>query len=453
MKNTNKRQYSPAPKFVMTITIILMVGTLLGAVGYLITKIPCSCMTGNKEFKKIAKDDVNNWKVYSDEKYNFQVRYPADISDPIISENENAGKKELQKEINFNINDDLEISISIWNMEASEKDDLAEAKEKYNEVSINGNYGWQSKQDYNAANENKDPSAAYSFETYFYSKTHIYQIEYKGIYNAENFDLYQKIVSNFEIGEDETANWQTYRNEEYGFEAKYPNDWMYEQNVFLSGSNLVFCPQKLTEVVSERIICKWKKEATKSQYEIGMIYLFNYASDSKPNNPDYRYLGVNNSGYYYLYSSLNSNESIVDQILSTFKFIEKDETKKVKLYYYNKNYDPKFDCLAEAVMPVEREMPKTDTLIQDTINLLIKGEITEQEKLAGFSSEFPNSEFKLLGATLDNKVLTLNFTEVPSFTTGGTCRIGLLAAQITKTAKQFEGVKEVKFSPNELFQP
>lgn len=118
----------------------------------------------------------------------------------------------------------------------------------------------------------------------------------------------------------DVSDWKTYSSEEYGFEIKYPNDWVYEQNVFLSKPNLVFCPQSLTEVKSERAICKWKKGATKSQYEDGMIYLFNYASDSKPNNSDYRYLGVGNSRYYYLYSSESSNELIVKQIFSTFKF-------------------------------------------------------------------------------------------------------------------------------------
>ena len=27
---------------------------------------------------------------------------------------------------------------------------------------------------------------------------------------------------------DETRNWKTYQNEEYGFEMKYPNDWIFE---------------------------------------------------------------------------------------------------------------------------------------------------------------------------------------------------------------------------------
>lgn len=331
MKKQNKKQHSSLPKFVMTITIIMMIGTLLGAIGYLAQKASLGLVNGDKELKKVVKNEIGSWQIYGDEKYNFQIKYPPSIFELVINEKENSGKKEMQKEISFNINDNLKISIFIWNMEASEGNDLAEVKEKYNEVSIGGNYGWQSKQSYKTDDNNKDPLAIYFFETYLYSKTHIYQIEYRGIYSKENFDLYQKMVSTFEIRE--------------------------------------------------------------------------------------------------------------------------GETQKIKLYYYNKNHDPKFDCLPEAVLPVEREIPKTDTLIQDTINLLIKGEITEQEKSAGFSSEFPNPEFKLLGVALEDKVLTLNFTEAPSFTTGGACRTGLLAAQIIKTAEQFEGVEKVEFGSNELFQP
>lgn len=199
MKNKkNKRRQAATPKFIMTITIILMVGTLFGAVGYLATKIPCGCVTGNKAFKKIAGNDISDWKTYGDEEYNFQIKYPADISAPIADKKKDAKIKEIQKEIIFNVNDDLRISIFVWNMEASNKDDLAEAKEKYEEVSVNGNSGWQSKQNYNAGGD-KDTSAAYFFETYLYSKAHIYQIEYKGVYNIEDFELYQKMVSSFEF--------------------------------------------------------------------------------------------------------------------------------------------------------------------------------------------------------------------------------------------------------------
>ena len=32
------------------------------------------------------------------------------------------------------------------------------------------------------------------------------------------------------ISQDETANWKTYRNSKYGFEMRYPNDWLIEGN-------------------------------------------------------------------------------------------------------------------------------------------------------------------------------------------------------------------------------
>jgi len=150
------------------------------------------------------------------------------------------------------------------------------------------------------------------------------------------------------------------------------------------------------------------------------------------------------------------NKVVIPVIFEDYS--EEPGTREIKLYYYNIERDKEINsgavgCSENAVLGVNREIPVSSTPIQDTINLLIKGELTEQEKDSGFSTEFPNPDFKLLGANLKDGVLTLEFTEVPGFTTGGACRVGILAAEITKTAKQFTEVNEVVFKPESLFQP
>ena len=43
--------------------------------------------------------------------------------------------------------------------------------------------------------------------------------------STEEFKVFEQVLSTFEfIDQNETANWQTYRNEEHGFEIKYPED-------------------------------------------------------------------------------------------------------------------------------------------------------------------------------------------------------------------------------------
>ena len=130
---------------------------------------------------------------------------------------------------------------------------------------------------------------------------------------------------------------------------------------------------------------------------------------------------------------------------------------KINLYYYNKTkdqeLDPSIGCSRDAVLPVEREVERTKTPIQDAINLLLQGGLTESEKQEGFFTEFPLAGFSLKGANLKNGALTLEFEDKNNKTTGGSCRVGLLWTQIEKTAKQFSGVNSVSFQPDILFQP
>ena len=125
----------------------------------------------------------------------------------------------------------------------------------------------------------------------------------------------------------------------------------------------------------------------------------------------------------------------------------------VKLYYPNSTLTNADVCSQDSLAPVERQIAKTATPLTDTINLLIQGGLTVDEKARGFSTEFPNTGFKLTSAAIVNGTAKLTFTEVPGFTGGGSCRMAIMAGSIAKTAKQFPSVTNVTFSPESLFQP
>ncbi|MDP3953904.1 MAG: Gmad2 immunoglobulin-like domain-containing protein [bacterium] len=144
-----------------------------------------------------------------------------------------------------------------------------------------------------------------------------------------------------------------------------------------------------------------------------------------------------------------------DELRIPIKFPK--ETREIKLYYYNQKRDREIaeyiPCDPEAVLPVSREIFLSQTPIQDTINLLLQGQVTQEEKEAGFSPMFPLEGVKLVGANLKDGVLTLEFEDPFSQTGGGSCRVRLLWAEVEKTAKQFPEIQQVRFLPEEIFQP
>lgn len=132
-------------------------------------------------------------------------------------------------------------------------------------------------------------------------------------------------------------------------------------------------------------------------------------------------------------------------------------TQTIDLYYYDPARDLDADgnvlCSAQGLVKVERSIPHSDTPIQDTVRLLLSGTLTREEAAQGISTEFPLPGLELTGASVRDGVLTLSFNDPNSRTTGGACRTGVLWAQIERTAQQFDIVREVRFVPEELFQP
>ncbi|OGH69818.1 MAG: hypothetical protein A2754_02045 [Candidatus Magasanikbacteria bacterium RIFCSPHIGHO2_01_FULL_47_8] len=129
----------------------------------------------------------------------------------------------------------------------------------------------------------------------------------------------------------------------------------------------------------------------------------------------------------------------------------------IKLFYYNplKDQDKTGNvlCSKQGLEAVERKIPLTISPIQDAVRLLIAGFLTSEEKARGLTTEFPLSGLNLESASLRNGVLTLALNDPENKTSGGSCRANFLWYQIEATAKQFKEVKNVQFTPKELFQP
>lgn len=151
--------------------------------------------------------------------------------------------------------------------------------------------------------------------------------------------------------------------------------------------------------------------------------------------------------------------SYVSRIPPKCDFAPCPETRTIKLYYYNPEKDKdetgNIKCSRDGLVPVEREIPITQTPIQDTIKLLLKGKenLTEDDIAQGIDTEYPLEGLSLKGASLEDGVLTLEFDDPKNRTVGGSCRVGILWFQIEATAKQFPEVRDVRFLPEELFQP
>lgn len=161
---------------------------------------------------------------------------------------------------------------------------------------------------------------------------------------------------------------------------------------------------------------------------------------------------------------INNLENSMDKMQSDYLRLRSqmistspEETTKVRLYYYNELLDKSLHSGevsgdSEAILPVEREIPVSHAPINDSIRLLLKGELTNMERELGFKTDYPNESLKFLGAKWDGSTLILNFEDNGFLKNSESSKASILKSEIIKTALQFEKVKNVILQPESLFR-
>jgi len=135
-----------------------------------------------------------------------------------------------------------------------------------------------------------------------------------------------------EIIEDETIDWQTYRNEKWGFEMKYPRHWHIEEEkeegvhfgiAFMdTGESLLFMVyREPSEIEARAALDELLEQAREQGVEIKEIIIDSTRGYKTVDSFGFSAYTVKDN-YFYWFQSLFFKELLFDQILSTFRFLE-----------------------------------------------------------------------------------------------------------------------------------
>jgi hypothetical protein len=178
-------------------------------------------------------------------------------------------------------------------------------------------------------------------------------------------------------------------------------------------------------ILADRVPVEWDNENTKDT--LYFVESFNYHTSAE-------------SGFLVL---LNDNPSGLpenEKKLEIPIYFATSPPDTVYLFLYDSAEDRKIcDCVAcQVVLPVPVTIGRTSTPIKETLNILARR---------------MHPDFYVKSINLKAGVLTVEFPVIAGFTEGGSCKQGINASQIVKTARQFSEVKSVRFLPEFMFQP
>lgn len=241
-----------------------------------------------------------------------------------------------------------------------------------------------------------------------------------------------------EVVVDETANWQIYRNEEYGFEFKYPLSFEFvkpgqpflENEVWLgyfnSKSGQLSITVKDQKLDSMNIYGTYGKKSLNDlkTLTVDNKIAYMYTEADAGCGVDVVNIPLNNSTFKlrFSYCEEQNIESYKNQILSTFKFIQRDETANWKTY---KNEEYGFEIkYPETWLPpkTDKWTPRRVTFLssdyaEETMGkVIIRGEITAGTKIILELFDIPQNliwqDWAVLGRDAAGSVVSSEFVNV-----------------------------------------
>ncbi len=354
-------------KLITAVVLIVGVGTVFGMLGYSLTmpksEVVVNDIVDKKEIEddEIIEDETADWKTYRNEEIGFEMKHPKfwlvekhDISGIIyvttedIEEMRKSYSGDMPDLMTINVYQSTEEFLKEYNYKNFELIDIEDYLDKYSNIVDSP---IENVELFNVAGIKGHRANVRDFgggiNYYIQVNEHVYVIWFfaGGEYSSEEF--FSQIISTFKfIEKDETADWQTYRNEEYGFEVKYPDffsaiEKSYGKEVLFIAENKYACVTNI-EIFEENIDSYDESLQSNEMTKIISkkdIFLNDYkgreirSETSEMGLLDICILLFHNSKTYKICSCEEADmEEIFDQILSTFKFIEKDETADWKTY-------------------------------------------------------------------------------------------------------------------------
>jgi len=378
--------------------------------------------------EELPEDETADWKVYRNKEYGFEVKYPSgveiDVHDYVDQEPDYLlltttfefitiidGYNYLCANYNIRVEKTEYQDINSWVEDIRQKietpsnyegdmisgklssvEDMKIQGKIAKKVTIEGGFPFMAAY-FGVINNGKLYAISY-LDMSYYGRSGCFEGDVEQG-EAKYRNIFDQILSTFRFIEDETADWQTYRNEKYGFEFKYPHEWIIED---LSGTKDILVYINLRP--SGNIDCGCglhrffidvdKKSIEEHRTTLGYTTIEAEEEIEISGVSGIKQIRKHDGELIFIFFPIDSDKTLeinfgddcdednkdlcdeaMNQMLSTFRFIE-DETADWQTYRNEKyNYKIKYpDSWNSSV-----ELGDTDALTENSSSFIKKGNV------------------------------------------------------------------------------